>query len=117
MGDIVHTFEDRIPNTILTAFDNIITPRLELAVRSENASSERDAAIVTAILEHGEHIGISPPFRERIRKKNTLYEINAKDDIRGNNPDEATELSVQGTHSDLQLWCVSSSSESFRLLV
>ena len=33
MGNIIETVEDRIQNAILTANDNNITPRIELAVR------------------------------------------------------------------------------------
>ena len=39
MGKIVDTVEDRIQNAILTAIDSIITPKIELAIRSINASS------------------------------------------------------------------------------
>ena len=38
MCNIVHIVEDWIQNAILTAIDNIINPRLELAVRSIYAS-------------------------------------------------------------------------------
>ena len=41
MNKIVDTFEDRIQNVILTAIDNIVAPRIELAYRSVNASSVR----------------------------------------------------------------------------
>ena len=46
MNNIVDTFEDRIQSAILTAFDNIVTPKIELAIRSENASSGRDVTSV-----------------------------------------------------------------------
>ena len=39
MSNIVDTFENRIPNAILTAVDNIIAPKIELAIRSLNPSS------------------------------------------------------------------------------
>ena len=39
MGNIVDTVEDRIQNAILTALDSIITPKIELAIKSINASS------------------------------------------------------------------------------
>ena len=43
MSNIVDTVENRIQNAILTAFDNIVAPKIELATRSINASSGRDA--------------------------------------------------------------------------
>ena len=42
MGNIVETVEVRIQSANLNADNNIITPRIELAVRSKNASSGRD---------------------------------------------------------------------------
>ena len=57
MSNIVDTVEDRIQNAILTAIDNIVAPKIELAIRSINASSGRDVTSVTANSERGEHIG------------------------------------------------------------
>ena len=39
MNSIVDTVEDRIQNVILTAIDNLVAPKIELAVRSINAST------------------------------------------------------------------------------
>ena len=63
MGNIVDTVEDRIQKSSLTAIDSIITPIIELAIRSINASSGRDATSVMATSERGgDHIGITAPF-------------------------------------------------------
>ena len=48
MDNIVNTVENRIQNAILTAIDNIVPPKTELAIRSINASSGRDATSVSA---------------------------------------------------------------------
>ena len=66
MSNIVDTVEDRIQNAILTAIDNIVTPKIELAIRSINASSGRDATSVSANSERGEHVGVKSlrPFLE-----------------------------------------------------
>ena len=64
--------EDRFQNVILAAIDKNITPRVELAVRSINASSGRNAAIVTPILENGEGIGITALF-ENVSGRTTQY--------------------------------------------
>ena len=53
MGNIVDTAERRIQITILTATDIIISPRIELVVKSINASYRRDASSVMAVSEHG----------------------------------------------------------------
>ena len=58
MGSIVDTVENRIQIEILTAIDNIITHKIELAVRSINATSGRDATSATANSERGDCIGI-----------------------------------------------------------
>ena len=54
MSNIVDTVEDRIQNAILTAIDNIVAPKIELAIRSINASSGRDVTSVTANSERGD---------------------------------------------------------------
>ena len=47
MSNIVDTVEDRIQNAILTAIDNIVAPKIELAIRSINASSGEDVTSST----------------------------------------------------------------------
>ena len=53
---VVNTVEDRIQNAILTAIDSIVAPKIELAIRSKNPSSGRDATSVTANSDCGEHL-------------------------------------------------------------
>ena len=60
MGNIVDTVEDKIQNATLTTIDSIVAPKIELAVRSKNASSGRDATSVMASSKRGEQIGITP---------------------------------------------------------
>ena len=48
MSNIADTIEDRIQNAILIAIDNNVAPKIELAIRSINASSGRDATSVAA---------------------------------------------------------------------
>ena len=48
ISNVVETVEGMIQNAILSATDNIMTARIELALRSINASSGRDVASVTA---------------------------------------------------------------------
>ena len=45
MTKIVDRVEDRIQNPILTTIDSIVAPKIELAIRSINASSGRDAPV------------------------------------------------------------------------
>ena len=40
MSNIVDTVEDRIQNAILTAIENIVAPKIELAIESINTSSD-----------------------------------------------------------------------------
>ena len=62
INNIVDAVEDRIQNAILTAIDNIIASKIEVAIRSTNASSGRDVTIVTANSERGEHVEINASF-------------------------------------------------------
>ena len=102
MSNIVDTVEDRIQNAILTAIDNIVAPKIELAIRSINASSGRDVTSVCANSERREHMGINASFENASGNNNTLGVINIKDEPRRNFQDEVSESSVPGTQFDRQ---------------
>ena len=102
MSNIVDTVEDRIQNAILTAIENIVAPKIELAIRSINASSGRDATSVSANSERREHVGISTSFENASENNNTLGVSNVNDETRQNIPDEVSELSVSETRFDRQ---------------
>ena len=72
MGNIVDTVEVRIQNAILTASDNIVTPRIELALRSVNASSGRDTTIVTDNSEPEERVIITTSFENVYERKKQI---------------------------------------------
>ena len=72
MSNIVDTVEDRIQNAILTAIDNIVTPKIELAIRSISASSGRDATSASAGSERREHVWINASFENASGNDNTL---------------------------------------------
>ena len=106
MINIIDTVEDRIQNAILTAIDNIVAPKIELAIRSINASSGRDVASVSATSERREHVGINASCgnvsQDASGNNNTLRVSNANDETRHNIPDEVSELSVPGIYFDRQ---------------
>ena len=102
MNNIVGTVEDRIQNAILTAIDNIVPPKVELAIRSINTSSGRDVTSVSANSERREHAGINAFFENASENNNKLNTTNGNDETRQNIHDEVSELSVPGTHFDRQ---------------
>ena len=102
MNNIVETVEDRIQNAILTAIDNIVAPKNELAIRSINTSSGRDGTSVSANSERSEHAGINAFFENASENNNKLNTTNENDETRQNIHDEVSELSVPGTHFDRQ---------------
>ena len=102
MSNVVDTVEDRIQNGILTAIENIVAPKIELAIRSINASSRRDATSVSANSERREHVGISTSFEGASGNNDTLGLLNIYDETRQNIPDEVSELSASETRFDLQ---------------
>ena len=79
MNNIVDTVEDSIQNATLTAIDNIVTPKIELAFRSINASSGRDATSVSTNSERREHVGINTSFENASGINNTLGVSNVID--------------------------------------
>ena len=102
MSNIVDTVEDRIQNAILTAIDNIVAPKIDLAIRSINVSSGRDVTSVSATSERREHMRSTALFENASENNNTLGVTNINDETRHNIPDEVSELSVSGTHLDRQ---------------
>ena len=102
MSNIVDTVEDRIQNANLTAIENIVAPKIELAIRSINASSGRDVTSVTANSERGARVGINASFEDASENNNTLRVPNVNDETRLNIPDEVSEFSVNETHFDRQ---------------
>ena len=102
MSNIVDTVEDRIQNAILTAIDNIVAPKIELAIRSINASSGRDVTSVSANSERREHVGINASFENASGNNNTLGVSNVNDKTRHNISDEVNELSVPETRFNPQ---------------
>ena len=102
MSNIVDTVEDRIQNAILTAIDNIVAPKIELAIRSINASSGRDVTSMSANSDRREQVGINVSFESASENNNTLGVSNVNDETRHNIPDEVSELSVPETHFDRQ---------------
>ena len=94
MSNIVDTVEDRIQNAILTAIDNIVAPKIELAIRSKNASSGRDVTNVTANSKIGEHVGSIASFENASGNNNTLHVPNVDDETRHNIPHQVSEFSV-----------------------
>ena len=97
MSNIVDTVEDRIQNAILTALDNIVAPKIELAIRSINASSGRDVTSVSANSDCREHVGFNAPIENASENNNTLGVTNVNDVTRCNSKDGVSELSVPGT--------------------
>ena len=102
MSNIIDTVEDRIQNAFLTAIDNIVAPKIELAIRSINASSGRDVTSVSANSERRERVGINASFENASRSNDTLGVSNVNDETRHNFSDEVSELSVPETHFDRQ---------------
>ena len=102
MGNFVDTVEGRIEIAILNAIDSIIAPKIELAVKSFNASSERNATNDTMNSERGECMRVVSLFENVSERNNTLHELNTNDETRNNIPDEVSKLSVPKTHFDRQ---------------
>ena len=102
MSNIVGTVEDRIQNAFFTAIDNIVAPKIEIAIRSINASSGRDVTSVTVNSARGEQVGIFASFENASGNNNILHVPNVNDETRHNFPDDVSWLSVPGTHLDRQ---------------
>ena len=102
MCNIVDTVEDRIQNAILTAIDNIVAPKIELAIRSINGSSGRDVASASGNSERREYEGINASFENASENNRTLGTTHINDETRCNSHDGVSELPDPGTQFDRQ---------------
>ena len=78
MGNIAGTVEYRTQNAILSTIVSIITPKIEIAIRSISASFGRDVTNVSANSERVEYIRISAPFENVSKRNNTLLVFNTQ---------------------------------------
>ena len=84
----------------MTAIDNVIAPKIELAIRSINAYSGRDVANFSVTSERREQVGISAPFESASGTNDTLGISKVNDATRNNFADEISELLVPEPHFD-----------------
>ena len=103
MSNIVDTVEDRIENAVLTAIDNIVTPKIELAIRSINASSGRDVTSASGNSERREYEGINASFENASANNRTWGMANTNDETRHDFHDGVSELPVSEAQFDRQL--------------
>ena len=103
MSNIVDTVEDRIQNAVLTAIDNIVTPKIELAIRSINASSGRDVTSASGNSERREYEEINASFENASANNRTLGMANTNDETRHDFHDGVSELPVLEAQFDRQL--------------
>ena len=96
LSDVVETVEEKIRNSVLTAIEIIITPRIELAIRSMNATSGWNTASVTSISERGEQTMINASFENLSARYFAFQEIKNTDRIRGYNFDDNVSFCSQG---------------------
>ena len=102
LKNIVDTVEDRIQNATLIAIDSNVAPKIELTIRSKNASSGRDGTSDAANSERDEHVGIDTSFENASGNNNVQQVTNGNAETRNNLLDEASELSVPRTRFDQQ---------------
>ena len=102
MSKTVDTVGDRLQNAVSAAIDNVFAPKIELAIRSMNASSGRDLTSVSANSELREHVVINFTFENVSENNNMLRVSNVNAETRQNIPDEVSELSVPETRFDRQ---------------
>ena len=96
LSNFIDTVEDKIQIAFLTAFDNIVAPKIALVFRPIKKFSG------CANSERWEHVGINALFENASENNNILHASNVNDETRHSIPDELSELSVPETHFDRQ---------------
>ena len=102
MGKVVDAVENWVQKEILTNIINIITPRVDVALRLMNASSGRGASSVKANSEQEERVVITVSFENESEKNNKFQDFSANAETRRNFSNEKIDLSVPGTQFDRQ---------------
>ena len=97
MGYNVDTVEDGVQNAFLTAIYDNITPKIELEIKSLNASSRRYVTSALVNSEHDEHKRVSALFQDVNESITTLYVFSSIDETPNNTFDKVGELLVPGT--------------------
>ena len=101
-GENVDTVEDRIQNAFLTANDGNFTHKIELEIKSINASSRRYVTSGLVNSEHDEHERVTALFQDVNESITTLYVFSSHDETPNNTFDKVGELLVPGTRFDRQ---------------
>ena len=102
MSNIFDTVEDRIHSAILTAIDNIVALKTDLAIRSIKASSGRDVTSESANSERRDYIGYNTSFKNASGNNNIPHVSNVIGETQHNIPVELSELSAPETRFDRQ---------------
>ena len=82
--------------------DSYVAPRIQLAVRSINASSGLDAGSVWANFERQEQLGITNSYVHASSRNKTNHEFDLNEETRGYNSDEDGEIPVMRRRFDRQ---------------
>ena len=82
--------------------DNIITPVIEVAIRSLSASYGRDIAGVTANSERGQELGISARYENICDRNVAFYQLKLTNETRGYNHDEMSKIPASEADLDRQ---------------
>ena len=98
MGNIVYTVEDKFQNAFLTSNYGNFNRKIDLAIRSVNASSERDTTSVLANLERDEHQKFTGVFENVSEKNTTPHVFNTYDETRNESLDKVSGLLLAGKH-------------------
>ena len=90
-SNIVDTVEVKIQNAKMTAIDDIVATKNELAIKSIKTSSGPDVTSVTANSERGKNVGIFASSENASGNNNILQVSIVNDETRHNIPDEVSE--------------------------
>ena len=86
----------------MTALENIVARKIELATKSIIASFGWDVTNVSANSERGEQVKIIAPFENASGNNNILHVSNVIEETRRNIADKVSELLAPKTHFDRQ---------------
>ena len=103
VDSVMTTVETRVQGAVLTAIENLVIPRIELAMKSVNASTERVEVSVVLNPDQRDFSGNIESLQLTASSRlNSHTNLNRFDETRGNITVESGDLLVNGRNIDRQ---------------
>ena len=101
MANVLTSVETRVQDAVLTAIEILVIPRVELAMKSANAPSERNVDGIVLEADQRDFLGKIESLRKTASSRINIYtDLKGIDETRGNNVVEEGDFLVNEKNTD-----------------